>query len=269
MITIAMTLALALSPQEPITLTFVHGDEQIVTWLDRASMRRTGDRVRSRVLRIRHVDQAFWIAQEIDCAANTRAQLDVVNAEGPGSAPSLEGEAWHRPIPHYDRFTRAVRNAVCDGTFVNAGVRPVRGEAAAIAMLERSQEAAVRVRPLELIVVRGGVSPILIDRATLEGGGPQWEIRSLKMTGGRGVWSFWEFDCSGATHMAADLRWTVPMTANGGYGPWTRDHAPVGPVAAGSDAAIIKDVACAEDIWERPVHSSRDASLRAARANPR
>lgn len=269
MIITAVALALALPPQEPITLTFVHGDEQIVTWLDRASMRRTGDTVRSRVLRIRHVDQAFWIAQEIDCAANTRASLAVVNTDGPGGAPALEGEAWHRPIPRYDRFTWAVRNAVCDGTYVDAGVRPVRGEAAAIAMLERSQEAAVRVRPLELVMVRVGASPILIDRATLEGGGPQWEIRSLKMVDGRGLWSFWEFDCSGDRHMAADLRWTVPMTADGGYGPWTRDHAPVGPVAAGSDAAIIKDVACAADIWERPAYSSLDAALQAARANPR
>ncbi|MGV3579841.1 hypothetical protein [Brevundimonas sp.] len=45
MIITALALVLAL-PQEPITLTFVHGDEQIVTWLDRASMRRTGDKER-------------------------------------------------------------------------------------------------------------------------------------------------------------------------------------------------------------------------------
>lgn len=270
MIVAALTMALSLTAPDPMTLTFVHGDEQVVSWLDRASMRRTGDRVRSRTLRIRHPEQSFWLAQEIDCAADTIALITAANVEGePGAPPSLEGEAWHRPIRRHDRFSRALRNAVCDATYVDAGIRPVQGVAAAIGILDQTHHAAVRVRPLELLVVRGGREPVLLDRATLDGGGPQWEVRSLRLSGTRGVWSFWEFDCEGSGHMAADLRWTMPMTRGGGYGERTYDRTPVGPVAAGSERAAIKDVACAADIWDRPVHASLDTALRAARANPR
>lgn len=266
---IALAMTLSLTAPDTMLLTFVHGDEQVVSWLDRASIRRTGDKVRSRTLRIRHADQSFWLAEEIDCAADTTALIIAANVQGDAATPpSLEGEAWHRPIRRYDRFSQAVRDAVCDETYVNAAVRPVQGVAAAVAVLDATHQAAVRARPLELVVVRGGAAPVLLDRATLDGGGPQWEIRSLKMAGERGLWTWWEFDCSGAAHMAADLRWSAPMTRGGGYGTRTYDREPVGPVVAGSERAAIKDVACAGDIWDREVHSSLDAALRAATANP-
>lgn len=270
MLIAALAAVLTMTLQDTTPLTFLHGDEQVVTWLDEASERRTGDRVRSRVLRVRHPNQAFWLVQDVDCVARTSALVATKGADGEDkSPPSMEGQSRFYPVRQDERMTRALMDGVCDGVFVEASIPSVRGAAAAIAALDSSRTAAVRARPLELIVVRGGREPVLLDRATLDGGGPQWEVRSLRTSGASGVWSFWEFDCTGAAHMAADLRWTAPMTRGGEYAARTQDRTPVGPVAPGSEPAAIRDVACAADIWERPTYASREAAVRAARANSR
>lgn len=264
----ALALALLVTPPDTTPLTFVHGDEQIVTWLDRAAVRRTGDRVRMRMLRVRHADQAFWIVQEIDCAAGTWALIDNNGMSwGDGAPPPLEGEARHMPIRRDDHSETALKAAVCDGRFVQAGIRPVRGAAAAIAALEETKRAAVRARPLQLIVIRGGRTPLFMDRATLESGGPQVEVRSLEMTGGRGVWSGWMLDCE-RTDLAVNLQWTAPAVG-ASYGALTRDENYGGEEAADAAQAELVRTACAADVWDQPVHASIDAAMRAAGANPR
>lgn len=263
----ALAMMLALSAPEPATLTFVHGDEQVASWLDRASTRRTGDKVRARILRVRHADQAFWLAWEVDCASNTSALITAVNVDGTAQPPSLEGVGRHAPIRRWDRFAWAVRDAVCDGRFVAASVQRARGVAAAIAALDESRRAGVRARPLELIVARGGSAPVLLDRATLDGGGPQWEVRSLKVTGARGVWSGWMIDCD-RSDLAVDLQWTAPMVG-GAHGTIRRDEHYGGEAAADADQAALVRLTCDPTIWDQPVHGSIDAALRAARANPR
>lgn len=263
-----LIMMLALTPADATPLTFVHGDEQIVSWIDRGSIRRTGDRVRARVLRIRHPDQAFWVVQEIDCAAGTWALVGIKNVTTTDDVPpSLDGEARHQPITRDDRSEHALRNATCDGDFRQTAIRPARGAAAAIARLAETKATAVRERPLELIVVRAGASPVLMDRATLEGGGPQWEVRSLKSTSGRGVWSGWLLDCD-RTDLAVDLQWTAPM-AGAGYGAVRQDRNYGGVAAADEDQAALVRAACDPEVWDRPVHASVDAAIRAARTNGR
>lgn len=261
----ALIGALSLAAPDATPLTFLHGDEQVVTWLDRGSVRRTGDRVRSRVLRVRHLNQAFWLGQETDCAVRTTALITARNVEGADDAPpSLEGEGRHFPTRRHDRFTQALEAAVCDGAGASAPVRSVNGVAAATAALAEARAAAVRARPLELIMARAGRSPVLIDRATLGGGGPQWEVRSLKMTGGRGVWSWWEVDCDRGA-WTADLRWSAPMRADGAYGPVTRDERPGAAAAVGSEEAAILNAACDADIWDRPAHGAVASAVGAGR----
>ena len=267
MMFIALVLALSLAPSDATPLTFLHGDEEVVTWLDQASVRRTGDRVRSRLLRVRHANQTFWLVQDVDCAARTWALVATRGADGEDkSPPSMDGQAEFRPIRRDDRMSQALLEAVCDGVFVDASVPPVRGAAAATTALVRSRMAAVRARPLELIVVRPGRSPVIMDRATLEGGGPQWAVRSLKMTDGRGVWSGWDVDCT-RPDLAMDLRWTAPLV-DGAYGPVTPDGSFDRRPAADADGLALVQAVCDPRIWDYPVLTSIDAALRAAGANP-
>lgn len=268
MIMTALALALFATPPDRTALTFVHGDEQIVSWLDRDAVRRTGDRVRLRTLRIRHADQAFWVVQDIDCRANTWALVatKAVTATD-DSPPSLEGDSQHQAITHDDRAQNALRRAVCDGVFVQASIAPARGGAAAIARLAETKAAAVRARPLELVVVRAGASPIFLDRATLEGGGPQWEVRSLKMTAGRGLWSGWTVDCD-RSDLALDLQWTAPLRGSG-YGVITQDRFYGGQAVSDLDEIMLVRTACDPGVWDRPIHGTIQAATAAARANPR
>ena len=258
----AVMMMLALSPPDATPLTFVHGDEQVVSWVDRGSLRRTGDRVRVRTLRVRHPDKAFWVVQEIDCAAGTWALVATKNVTATDDAPPpLDGEAQHQPITRDDRSQHARRDAACDGTFARTAIRPVRGAAAAIARLAQTKATAVRERPLELIVVSAGSSPLLMDRATLQGGGPQWEVRSLRMTAGRGAWSGWMIDCT-RSDLALDLQWTAPMEGRG-YGTITRDQDYGGTAAVDAEQAELVRTACDPRVWDRPIHASIEAALRA------
>lgn len=264
----ALALALILPVPNPTTLRLVHGDEGLVRWLDRDAARRIGDRVRFRVLNIRHANQAFWATQEIDCAAGSWALIgETRDALGADERPPLDGPAHHMPIRRDDRSEQALRNAVCDGVFIETGMAPVGSVAAAVAALEATKRAAVRARPLELIVLRGGASPMFMDRATLEGGGPQWEVRSLTMTRGRGLWSGWMVTCD-RSDLALDLQWSAPMQG-GSYGSVTRDRTYGGRAAGEAGEAALVRVACDPAVWERPVHATLDAALEAARANPR
>ncbi|MDP3802275.1 hypothetical protein [Brevundimonas sp.] len=252
----AMMSLQAPAPEPPARLTFLHGDETLATWLE-ASTPRQGDRVRARVLRVRKGVQPFWLVLETDCAAGTSALIAAKNIRPEDSAPPpFEGEAWHRPLRPYDRLGRALQAAVCDGRVPHPGTPPAPGVEAAMAAALPLSAQAIRQRPLELIVARSGPAAVLVDRATLDGGGPQWEVRSLKRTGedGRGVWSWWEVDCS--WRRTADLQWSAPARADGGYGPRTEDAGPARPVTAGSDEAAVLDVACAPDIWSRPASDS-------------
>lgn len=263
----ALALALLLTPPDTTPLTFVHGDEQIVTWLDQGAMRRTGDRVRMRVLRIRHPDQAFWVVKEIDCAARTWALVgDTVTATD-DAPPPLEGEARHMPIARDDHAENATREAVCDGVFVQAGVAPAGGAAAAIARLEETKAAAVRARPLQLIVVGPGASPLFMDRATLESGGPQVEVRTLKMTGRAGVWSGWVLDCE-RRDLAVDLQWTAGLV-NDGYGVVTRDWTYGGEATTDPQLLALVQTACDPGVWDMPAHATIEAAMAAAGANRR
>lgn len=267
MILIFLTLALSLTPPDSTPLTFVHGDEQIVTWLDRGAMRRTGDRVRMRVLRIRHSDQAFWVVKEIDCAARTWALVgDTVTATD-DPPPPLDGEAMHMQIARDDHAENATLDAVCNGVFVQAGVAPARGAVAAIARLEETRAAAVRTRPLQLIIVAGGASPLFMDRATLESGGPQVEVRSLKMTGRGGVWSGWMLDCE-RRDLAVDLQWTAGLM-DGGYGVVTRDWNSGGAATTDPQLLALVATACDPGVWDMRAHASIEAAMRAAGANRR
>lgn len=267
MMFVALVMALSLAPSDTTPLTFLHGDEQVVTWLDRASVRRTGDHVRSRLLRVRHASQAFWLVEDVDCAARTSALVSTKEADGEDkSPPSMDGQGEFLSISRYDRMSHALLDVVCDGILVDASIPPVRGAAAATAALASSRTAAVRARPLELIVVRPGRSPVIIDRATLEGGGPQWEVRSLKMTDGRGVWSGWEIDCT-RTDLAMDLRWTAPLV-DGAYGPVTQDESFDRLPAADADELALVEGVCDPRIWDYPVLTSIDIAMRAAGANP-
>lgn len=263
------TLALTLlsTPPEALPLTFVHGDEQIVTWLDRAEMRRTGDRVRVRILRVRHQNQAFWVVQEIDCVAHTWALVGNKTAgEGDDTPPPLEGDARHYPLRRDDRSGHALRDAVCDSEFTDAPIASAPDVATAIARLEETKTAAVRARRLELITVRGGAAPVFLDRATLEGGGPQWEVRSLAMAGDRGVWFGWMIDCT-RSDLALDLQWTAPLV-DGGYGAIVRDEDYGGKPAADAAQAALVDIACDPRVWDMPVRDTVEVAVRAARTNP-
>lgn len=260
-------LALFLTLPDPMPLTFVHGDEQVVDWLDRASVQRNGDRVRLRMLRIRHSDQAFWVVKEIDCVAQTWALVETKTAgEGDDTPPPVEGDAHHYRIRRDDRAGHALRDAVCDGEFTDAPVAPAPDVATAIARLDETKAAAVRARPLELITVREGGAHVFMDRATLEGGGPQWEVRSLTMTGERGVWSGWMIDCT-RSDLALDLQWNAPLV-DGAYGTVVRDEDYGGKPAADADQAALVDVACDPRVWDFPVRDSIAVAVRAARANP-
>ncbi len=260
----AVALALFLTPSENVVLTFVHGDEQIVSWLDRSSMRREGDRVRLRTLRIRNPGQAFWVVQDIDCRARTWALIGSpksVTADD-DAPPLLEGDARHQRIQHDDHSQQALANAVCDGVFVQAGVVPVQGAVMAIDRLAQTKEAAVRARPLQLIVVSAGAAPVFMDRATLESGGPQVEVRSLRIEGEQGVWSGWRLDCQRAA-LALDLLWTAPLV-DGAYGSVTRDGAYGGRAAADADENSLVRSACDPGVWARPAHDTFAGAMLAA-----
>lgn len=267
MLIAALAALLTMTPQDATLLAFLHGDEEVVTWLDQASVRRTGDRVRSRVLRVRHANQAFWLVEDVDCIARTSALVATKGADGEDkSPPSMEGQGEFYPIRQDNRMARALLDGVCDGVFVDASIPAVRGAAAATAALDSARAAAVKARPLELIVVLPGQSPVIMDRATLTGGGPQWEVRSLKMTDGRGVWSGWEVDCT-RNDLAMDLRWTAPLV-NGGYGPVIDDESfDRLPAADAGELALVEGV-CDPRIWQYPVLTSIDAAIRAAGTNP-
>lgn len=266
----ALALALSLvTPPDTTPLTFVHGDEGLVTWIDRAALRRDGRRVRLLALRIRHPDQAFWTMQEIDCDAETWAPLGSKTVTARDDAPPPMGEQIVRPNPIRpdDSAQVALRNAACDGIFVEADIAAAAGATAAIARLNETRAAAIRARPLQLIVIRGGASPVFMDRATLESGGPQVEVRSLEMTQGRGVWSGWMLDCE-RRDLAMDLQWSAPMVGDG-YGTVTRDRNFDGREPADAMETTLNRTACDPGVWSRPVHASIDAATRAAGANPR
>ena len=273
----AATAALALLAGDPgPELTLIHGDEHLATWLDVASVRRDGDRVRSRVLRIREPDQVFWVISETDCAAHTRAQIDVVNQQPGMAPPPLDGEArWFTAYKPYYRLERAIHAAVCDGARPYAWAAPARGVDAAIARLDEARNRAVADRPLELIRAGGdGRFVMFLDRATLDGGGPQWEARSFQVTaegfevGGEGFvggWSYWEFDCD-SWNRYADLRAFASVREDGTVGPRTPSDLERGQtVSPGSGEEGLLDIACAEDVWERDVITSLDEAVRVGR----
>lgn len=268
LLTLALSLVFPGSTPDTTRLTFVHGDERIVSWLDQGAVHRTDEGARVRLLRIRHPEQAFWVVLDIDCQTNRWALVGnkTVTASD-DTPPSLEGAARYQAITRDDRSGRAVRDAMCDGRFVQASIAPVRGAAVAIARLAQTRAAAVRARPLELIVVHAGGSPVFLDRATLEDGGPQWQVRSLSMTAGRGQWSGWVVDCSRAD-LALDLQWTAPMNGTG-YGTVTQDRFFGGqPASDPADLALVR-TACDPGVWGQPVHRTIRAAVAAARANPR
>lgn len=266
---VALTMALSMATPDATPLTFVHGDEQIVTWLDRGAVQRTGDRVRLRVLRIRHPDQAFWVVQEIDCALDTWALVDNRSVDGGDETrPALEGEALPNPIHRDDHSENALRDAVCDGVFVDVSIAPAPDVATAVARLAETKAAAVLARPLQLMVLSQGASPLFMDRATLESGGPQVEVRSLKMTGrGQGLWSGWLLDCE-RSDLAMNLEWTAPLV-DGTLGPMTRDRDYDAREVANAEELALVMSACDPLVWARPVHASIAAAMRAAEANPR
>jgi len=265
----ALAFALSLAtPPDTTPLTFVHGDEGLVTWFDRAALRRDGRRVRLRALRIRHADQAFWTVQEIDCAAGTWAPLGQKTVTARDDTPPAVGEQVARPNPIRpdDSAQVALRNAACDGIFVEAYVGAAAGASAAITRLDETRAAAIRARPLQLIVIRGGSSPVFMDRATLESGGPQVEVRSLAITQGRGVWSGWMLDCE-RRDLAMDLLWSAPMVESG-YGIVTRDYNYDSREPADATETTLNRTACDPGVWSRPAHASIEAAMQAAGANP-
>ena len=135
MMFVALVMALSLAPSDTTPLTFLHGDEQVVTWLDQASVRRTGDHVRSRLLRVRHANQAFWLVEDVDCAARTSALVSTKGADGEDKSPPLmDGQGEFFPISRYDRMSHALLDAVCDGILVDASIPPDLDAAAARAL---------------------------------------------------------------------------------------------------------------------------------------
>lgn len=255
-------------------LVLIHADEQVASWLDIDAVSRDGDRVRSRVLRVRHPDQAFWVISEIDCAAGTRSQINVVNTS-PDGPPSLEGEARHFSEPKiYDRFSQTLVTATCDGARPYDWAEPAQTVEAAVERLDEVRHRAAAERPVELIAAEGeGRFVMFLDRATLDGGGPQWEARSFQVTaegfevGGQafvGGWSYWEFDCD-SWMRTADLRAFASVREDGTVGPLTRDSGDDKTVAPGSTVEGLVNIACAADVWERKVITSLDEAIRVGR----
>ena len=271
MLALLAMMAAQAQPAPPPRLTFFHGEEYLASWLESSEPRR-GDRVRSRILRVRHGIQPFWLVLEIDCAANTIATVSAHRA-APGDAtlPSFEGDASHRPFRVWYRFERALQAAVCEGRFDHPSTPPAASVEEAMALAPALIERAVRARPLQLITVRAGSAVVMVDRATLAGGGPQWEVRSLTHTqNGRPLeWSWWEVDCD-SWRRTADLRWSAPVRQGRGYGARTTDDAAARAVTPGSQEAAVLDTACASDVWARPVSGSIEEALgRSAPAHQR
>ena len=128
MLALLAMMAAQAQPAPPPRLTFFHGEEHLASWLESSEPRR-GDRVRSRILRVRHGIQPFWLVLEIDCAANTIATVSAHRA-APGDAtlPSFEGDASHRPFRVWYRFERALQAAVLDTACASdVWTRPVSG----------------------------------------------------------------------------------------------------------------------------------------------
>jgi len=272
----ALVFASPTAPPGP-ELTFVHGDEHLATWLERASVQRQGDVVRYRLLRVRGTDQAFWLVRETDCASSTQALVRGKNVwmDGP-EAPPMEGEARHFPIRPYERMDRAVAAVVCQGAATAyPWARPVRGVEAAVAAAPQVRARAVAQRPLELVQVKAGRFPLFLDRSTLDGGGPQWEGRTLQLTrpddadvaGVVGAWSWWEWDCQGYGR-DVDLKRYVQLMSDGSSGPETVDRAPYVAAQPGSDEAAALQAVCAADIWTRPALGSLEEARRALGAAP-
>lgn len=239
----------------PLRLEFVHGDEYLASWVETSTIRRSGSRARARVLRVRHGVQPFWLVHEADCAAGTSALVAARNISPEDAAPPpLDGEARHWPARPYGRLDRALEAALCDGRFALAGVPPIGSVEAAMAASPTLSASAIRERPLELIDVQTGSGRVMVDRATLDGGGPQWEVRSLTVAvdGKAGLWSWWEFDC-GPGRRTADLRWSAPARADGAYGPRVMDAAPAGPAGPDSVEAAMLAAICSPEVWNLSV----------------
>ena len=246
------------APDPPMRLTFIHGDEYLASWLE-ASTPRRGDLVRARVMRVRKGVQPYWLVLEIDCAASAIANIAARTiAPEDAAAPPFEGPgAAPLPFRAYYRFERALKAAVCDGRYDYPDAPQLTNVEAAMAAALSLGEQAVRARPMELIAVRVGSTRVLVDRATLDGGGPQWEVRSVTVGrhGRPGVWSWWEVDCD-RWRRTADLHWSAPVHGERGYGARTMDNAPAARAAPGTVESAVLETACAPDIWRRPASGS-------------
>ncbi len=273
MLTTAAALVL-LAPPGP-DLTLIHGDEHLATWLDTGSIQSNDRRTRVRALRVRGTDQAFWLVYDVDCAAGTSGMVSVSNVEDGKGPPDLEGREPPLNAPRrYDRFRHALTAAVCDGARPYAWAQPVLDANAAIAAAGPSRDRAVAERPLELIrVVEDARFVRYLDRATLEGGGPQWEARTFQVTaegfevGGQpyiGGWSYWEFDCD-QWRRQTDLLAFASVREDGTIGPRTKDDVPAEEPTRGSAEWPLWTLACAPDIWDRDVITSLDEAVREGR----
>lgn len=245
------------APESPMRLTFIHGDEHLASWLESTTPRR-GDLVRARVMRARHGVQAFWLVLEVDCAASAIATITARNITPEDAAPPpFTGAGAPRPFRAFYRFERALKAAVCDGRLDHPATPRLTTVEQAMAEALSLGEQAVRVRPMELIPVRAGSTRVLVDRATLDGGGPQWEVRSVTVArnGSPAVWSWWEVDCDSWLR-TADLRWSAPVQGGRGYGVRTGDEAPAARVRPDSVESAVLETACAPDVWNRPAFAS-------------
>jgi hypothetical protein len=123
---------------------------------------------------------------------------------------------------------------------------------AAIAASVEARTRADAERPMALIPT----GALLMDRTTLEGGGPQWWVRAFQPArdGARaGVWSKWEIDCG---WRQVDRLETIPVGDDGALGavqPDTEDKRDAGP---DDDAYALMVAACDPAVWDRPAMAS-------------
>ncbi len=278
MIAALFALALSQSAAHPHDLRLIQGDDEIVTWLDEAATEQHGTRVRTRVLRVRHPDQAFWVATEIDCAAGTQASLHVQNFDDgplrplePSNSPIESGP--HRPVRPYDVLGRALSAAICDG-----GARPfpwaprLENAQAAVDALHEVRGRADAERPMAFVPAGVGHFALYLDRSTLQGGGPQWWVRTFQVAhpdfeaGGEtylGGWSKWEIDCGRETADRLDF---ASVRSNGEIGPTMEDDAPARRVAPGDEAFLLVQAVCDDQVWTRPALGSLEEAVADGRA---
>jgi hypothetical protein len=266
---IALLLALVSDPAGGLRL--IQADDEIVTWLDTTAVEQRGERVRTRSLRVRGVDQAFWVVTELDCAAGTLGQLDVQNlADTPG--PALEGDPRHYPLRPYDAYSRSLTAIVCEGA-EPFGWAPRMGSAqAAVAATPEVRVRGDAERPMALIPVGVGHFALYMDRETLRGGGPQWWVRTFQVThadfeaAGQtylGGWSRWEIDCG---RMTVDRQTFASVRTDGALGAQTPIDQPPRTVARGDEAYELALAVCDPDVWTRPALATLDDAVAQGRA---